>query len=312
VSASGGGGAERLTAALAPGQRAWIHARDVDGGREVGLDADARVPISSIAKLALLTALHRRADAGALDLAAPRTVPVEGRTLGFTGLSVFSDPATLSLRDLALLMITVSDNAAADALFDVVDLDCVNREMAALGLPGIALRQTLRDLFAMLREDTGAAGPADAAAHLDDPARLRVLDPDQASSASPRDLTALLAAIWRDEAASPEACAEMRRVLGLQVWPHRLASGFPSDDVRVSGKTATLPTMRHEVGVVEYPDGGRYAVAILTQTGSPAPTQPRADAAIGAAGRTAVELLREGVSASSWSSSSSPSSSPAP
>jgi beta-lactamase class A len=290
---------DRLAAALAPGQRGWIHARDVDRDREVGLDADARVPISSIAKVALLVALHRLADAGELDLAGRRSIPVEGRTVGFTGLSVFSDPATLSLRDLALLMITVSDNAAADVLFDAVGIERVAAEMTALDLPGIAIRQTLRDMFTILREDTGAAGPADAAAHLDDPAHLRVLDPAQTSSASPRDLTALLAAIWRDEAASPSACAAMRRVLGLQVWPHRLASGFPSDDVRVSGKTATLPTMRHEVGVVEYPDGGRYAVAVLTQTGSPAPTQPRADAAIGTAGRTAVELLREGAAAPS-------------
>jgi beta-lactamase class A len=286
--------ADRLTAALAPGQRAWIHARDLDGDREVSHDADQRVPISSIAKLALLVAFHRLADAGELDPQTQQMVPVAGRTLGFTGLSVFSDPATLSLRDLALLMITVSDNAAADALFGVVTVQRVQAEMAALGLPRIAVRQTLGDMFAALREDTGAAGPV---ARVDDPdqlARLRILDPERSSSASPRDLTALLAAIWRDEAASPEACAEMRRVLVLQVWPHRLASGFPSDDVRVSGKTATLPTMRHEIGVVEYPDGGRYAVAVLTQTGSPAPTQPRADAAIGAVGRTAVELLREG------------------
>jgi beta-lactamase class A len=208
---------------------------------------------------------------------------------------VFSDPATLSLRDLALLMVTVSDNAAADVLFDAVGVERVGAEMAALGLPGIAVRHNLRDMFAALEADTGAAGPADAAARVADPAaiaRWRILDPERATSASPRDLTALLSAIWRDEAASPEACAEMRRVLGLQVWPHRLASGFPSDDVRVSGKTATLPTMRHEIGVVEYPDGGRYAVAVLTQTASPAPTQPLADAAIGAVGRAAVELLR--------------------
>jgi beta-lactamase class A len=286
------GAAERLAAGLAPGQRAWIHARDLDGDREVGLDPDRRVPVASIAKVALVVALHRLADAGELDLTAQTTVPVDGRTLGFTGLSVFSDPATLSLRDLSLLMITLSDNAAADVLFDVVGVARVGEELAALGLPGIAVRQTLREMFIMLNEDTGGAGPADAAARMSDPAHLRVLDPDLTSSASPRDLTALLAAIWRDEAASPAACAQMRRALGLQVWPHRLASGFPSDDVRVSGKTATLPTMRHEIGVVEYPAGGRYAVAVLTQTGSPAPTQPGADAAIGAVGRTAVELLR--------------------
>jgi beta-lactamase class A len=287
-----------LADALAPGSRGWVHARDIDTGREVGLDPDERVPLSSIAKLPLLVALHRLGDAGELDPAAQRTVAVAGRTAGLTGVSVFSDPATLSLRDLALLMITVSDNAAADALFEVVGIERVAAEMAALGLPGIAIRHTLREMFALLEQDAGAADPAAAAARAGDPgalARWRILDPAHASSASPRELTALLAAIWRDDAASPEACAEMRRVLGLQVWPHRLASGFPSDDVRVSGKTATLPTMRHEIGVVEYPDGGRYAVAVLTQTGSPAPTQPRADAAIGAVGRAAVELLRGAV-----------------
>ncbi len=84
----------------------------------------------------------------------------------------------------------------------------------------------------------------------------------------------------------------MRRMLDFQVWPHRLASGFPYDDIRVSGKTGTLPTMRHEIGVVDYPDGGRYAVAVLTQAASTAAIQPRVDAAIGIVGGLAVEALR--------------------
>lgn len=87
----------------------------------------------------------------------------------------------------------------------------------------------------------------------------------------------MLQLIWDDAAAPAEACAEARRVLGLQVWPHRLASGFADlDEVRTSGKTGTLvPTIRNEVGVVEYPDGGRYAV-------------------IGQAARLAVDWLRGG------------------
>jgi beta-lactamase class A len=84
----------------------------------------------------------------------------------------------------------------------------------------------------------------------------------------------------------------MRRLLSLQVWPHRLSSGFPYDDVRVSGKTGTLPTLRTEVGVVEYPDGGRYAVAVFTRSLVPVAVQPEADAAIGTAARLAVEALR--------------------
>jgi beta-lactamase class A len=183
-------------------------------------------------------------------------------------------------------MITISDNAAADVVFDAVGVAAVQEEMRALGLPGIAIRETLRDLSAAMGE--GPERLADAGER----ARRRLLDPARGNSATPRDLTALLRAMWRDEAASPEACASMRRMMGFQVWPHRLASGFPFEDVRVSGKTGSLPTMRHEIGVVEYPDGGRYAIAVLTQTASPAAAQPQADAAIGAVARLAVERLR--------------------
>lgn len=63
--------------------------------------------------------------------------------------------------------------------------------------------------------------------------------------------------------------------------------GTTSDDVVVSGKTRTLPTIRNEVGVVEYPDGGRYAVAVFTRSLLPIAVLPQADAVIGTAARLA-------------------------
>jgi len=92
---------------------------------------------------------------------------------------------------------------------------------------------------------------------------FRVLDPATANRSTPRDMTALLARIWRDEAGSAAGCDEMRRVLRLQVCRHRLGSGFPGDDVRVAGKTGNLLNLRGEVGVVELADGHRYAVAVF-------------------------------------------------
>src|SRR5690606_22964661 len=120
----------------------------------------------------------------------------------------------------------------------------------------------------------------------------RALKPALVSRHTPRGMTRLLAAVWRDEAGTAEHCAAMRRLLALQVWPHRLASGFPFDDVHVAGKTGTLPTVRNDVGVVEYPDGGRYAVAVFTRTANPAAALPAADAVIGTAARLAVDGLR--------------------
>jgi beta-lactamase class A len=84
----------------------------------------------------------------------------------------------------------------------------------------------------------------------------------------------------------------MRRILSNQVWPHRLASGFPEDVVSTAGKTGTLVTVRNEAGVVTYPDGKRYAVAIFTRSHKIRSKNPGADAVIGAAARAAVTHLR--------------------
>ncbi|MEU5974555.1 serine hydrolase [Streptomyces sp. NPDC047315] len=273
------------------GVTGWLHARDIDAGAQVDAGADHPVVTASVHKLCLLVALHREAAAGRLDLTEQTVVPPWDRTPGPTGLAAMLDEVRLSLRDAAYLMMTVSDNTSADLLLTRVGLDAVNDATRRLGLTRTRAVQTFRDFLTTIREDVGPSGPQ----ALADPqviARLRAVDPARTSHSTPRDMTRLLAAIWRDEAGTPEHCAAMRRVLGLQVWPHRLASGFPFDDVHVAGKTGSAPTVRNEVGVVEYPDGGRYAVAVFTRAASPAATLPAADAVIGTAARMAVDALR--------------------
>ncbi len=271
-----------------------LHARDIDTGAELGLGADALMSTASVHKLCLVSTVFREAARGRIDLTQQVEVPAEQRTKGPTGLAAMLDPARLSLRDLAAQSIAVSDNTAADVLWDRVGLDAVNSAMAELGLRSTRAVHMMRDLYASMTADAGAAGVA----ALVEPAtlaRLRVLDPAHTNHSTARDLTALLAAVWRDEVCAGEHGRLLRRVLGLQAWSHRLASGFPFDDVRVSGKTGTLPTLRHEAGVVEYPDGGRYAVAVLTRSASTAITLPAADAVIGTAARIAVDALRAGA-----------------
>ncbi|GGP87081.1 serine hydrolase [Streptosporangium pseudovulgare] len=271
------------------GVTGFLHAVDVDTGAEVGHCADDAVVTASMFKVALLVEFFRQADRGLLDPAERVTVMADRHTPGATGVSAMSDDVTMSLRDLAYLMMAVSDNTAADTLMDRVGLSAVNTMLAGLGLTGTRVEHDCRGLFASIVEDSGQEEmPTDPAVL----ARLRALDPARTNRSTPRETTRLLGMIWRDEAASPRSCAAMRRLLGLQVWPHRLAAGFPYDDVAVSGKTGTLPTIRNEAGVVEYPDGGRYAVAVFTRSYGTAHNQPRADAVIGAAARAAVERLR--------------------
>ncbi|MGW1176710.1 serine hydrolase [Kitasatospora sp. NPDC002543] len=283
---------DRIRAAFADaGVTGWLHALDIDSAARLGVGADQPVCTASVHKLCLLVALHEQAAQGHLDLTEQVECPPDGRTPGPTGTAAMLDAARLSLRDLAYLMMAVSDNAAADLLLARVGLDAVNRTTARLGLDTTRAAHSFGEMLASIREDAGPAG----ARALADPhviARLRALDPARTNHSTPRDMTRLLGAVWRDEACTPEHGAAIRRMMGLQVWPHRMASGFPFDDVHVAGKTGSLPTLRNEVGVVEYPDGGRYAVAVFTRTARTAATLPAADAVIGTAARIAVDALR--------------------
>jgi beta-lactamase class A len=275
-----------------------LYALDLDSGREVAHLADQPVVLASVSKTAVLVELYRRAAAGDLDLAERRRVPGAARTLGPTGLSAMRDAAELSLRDLALLMITISDNAATDCLMARLGPERIQATVEQLGLEETDVRWTCREILGVLREDMGLSEEAFA-----DPAteltwamleRNRALDPRLAGNRStPRQWAKLLRAIWLDEAAPAPACAEMRAVLRAQFAPHRLATGFP-DGVAIGAKTGTLTGgLRNEAGVVEFPDGGRYAVCVFTRAFDwKSRRLPAADRVIGTAARLAVEELR--------------------
>ena len=288
---------DRIEAAFAAiGLHGRLHARDLDTAREVAVGADEPVVLSSVFKVALVTAMYRRHEAGELDVAQQVDVPEAARSAGATGLAAMEDAARLSLRDLAYLAIAVSDNAAADVLFDAVGDAAVTTLLGDLGLTATRIPQRCRDMTDALVTDTGAAGLDDVRTRLRlDPrllAALSVRDPARTNASTAREMTALLAAIWQDRAAAPGSCAAVRRLMRLQVWPHRLASGFPDEGWAVAGKTGTLPGIRNEIGVVEHADGSRVAVAVFTSADSPAASLPQADRVVGTAARIAVDALR--------------------
>ncbi|MFI6478227.1 serine hydrolase [Nonomuraea sp. NPDC050663] len=261
----------------------FVHARDVDGEAETGERADDLVVLASVFKIPIALEYARQAAEGLIDRTERLTVTERDKDGGI-GTSGCADDVSLTLRDLAHFMMTMSDNAATDVLLRRVGCDNVNATLRDLGLKRTHLIGGCAELFAQidfpLEEIT------------DDLIRdCAVRDPERTTSGTPREMTTLLGLIWRDEAGPAEACAEVRTIMGNQVWPHRLASGFP-DEVKVSGKTGTLWGVRNEVGVVEYPDGKRYAVAVFVRSGHFGFRDPEADRAIGRAAREAVDRLR--------------------
>jgi beta-lactamase class A len=278
------------------GVQGWLHVRALSAsGADVALAADEPVALSSVYKLPLLVAFVRMVDAGEIDPTRRVTVPATPRTAGSTGLSIMRDPVTMSWRDLAVQMITVSDNSAADVLLRKVGLERVTMTLRALGLDATTVTRGSAEEIAGLMTETGAHSVAEAfaaLADLDHVATPSGYDPLRASASTARDMTTLLTALWTGQAASPEQTEFAKTVLAQRVGPYRLRAGFPHDAIAVADKTGTLGALRHDVGMVEFPDGDAYAVAVFTRAARPDRLLPGVDAVIGQAARLAVDALR--------------------
>lgn len=277
------------------GVEGFVHARDIDSGAEFGHRADDRVVLASVFKIPIVLEYARQSAAGQLDPAARHTVTSAYRT-GGSGTDGCLYDVTMSARDLAFMMMTISDNAATDLLLDIVGPDRVRTLLDGLGFTGFGV-SSCHALDDDIRRELGLTPGSSIDDQLAGISEERLLalgvnDPHRSPSSTPGEVTALLAAIWRDEAGPAPACAEVRSIMGRQVWQHRLVSGFPENGVRIAGKTGTDFAIRNEAGVVEYPDGKRYAVGVFLRSTRVADRQPHTDRAIGQAARTVINHLR--------------------
>jgi beta-lactamase class A len=287
--------------------RDWEHldisghflARNIDTDEELGFDVRAPVPLASVIKVPLALVVLEAIARGEIDPAAPIVVD-PARSVGSTGISAFRFPATVAVADLVLMMLSVSDNASADVLIELVGGEAINEAVRRWGCAGIRFRHPLQRMHDSAHR--AAAGKVALALELaiqsDRTGRhvIEPLDPGHANVGTAADLVTLLQRVWRDEISEPAATVELRRLMGMQMFTHRLASDLRSDAIRVSGKTGSYLHLRHEIGVVESvandAGGARVAIAALTRTGRPAAIAADVDLAIGDAARTAFEELR--------------------
>ncbi len=262
----------------------------------ISLGPDEPVVLASVFKIVVAVAFARQVAALHIDPAERTTVTAHYRT-GGVGTAGCADDVTMSWRDLARAMMTMSDNAATDVIYDRLGQDEVDRVTADLSLARTRLVGPCAAIIGSLADDLGidpSAPDADARLAAADPAELRAvsaLDPARTSASTAREIVDLLEAIWTDRAGPPAACGLVRSLMAQQIWPHRISSGF-GDDAHIAAKTGTLPAIRNEAGVVSFPDGDSYAVAVFTRARSFAERQPAIDAAIGRAARIAVDALR--------------------
>lgn len=208
-----------------------VAVKDLTDGRTYMLDADQVMPTASMIKIAVLAELFRQ---NRLD----QRYVVDARD-GLAGDDILSrlTPGTTALtwRDVAVLMVAVSDNSATNVLIDRLGMAAINRTLDSLGLKATRLNRRMLDL------DAARAG--------------------RENVATPREMVDLLEAIYRGRVFPSDRLPGFLTILGMHKEGY-LTARLP-DGVPVANKPGWLDGVRTDAALGLVPKRP-YAICVMT------------------------------------------------
>jgi len=240
---------QQVQAIAAQGRgRIGIAAMDLDGGGMVLINGDQPFPMASTAKIAVAATYLDGVEQGRLrlDQPFPMMMPVAQPLSARTSVAAVRPGEVMPAQNLMELSITRSDNHATDGLIAAVGgISVVNNWLTRNGITGQRLDHTM----ATLVRDDGRINPATTI--------------DTRTSSTPRAMVALLSAIDRGNALSPQSRAVLLDTMTrTSTGRNRIRAGLPEGTL-LAHKTGTLAGVTDDVGIVRLPDGRHLAMAIF-------------------------------------------------
>lgn len=191
---------------------------------------------ASSIKIAVLAEFYRQAQQGKLKLTDLYTVQTTDLVPDSNIMGGLTPGVTrVTLRDLATMMVAVSDNSATNVLIDRVGRENVNAMLDLLGLSHTRLRRKMMDL--------------DAAKH------------GRENISTPREMMTLLAALYRGKVLNKKMESDFFTMLstGKDSWIPR---DLPAD-LKVADKPGELEAVRNDSGIV-FVEGRPYVICVMT------------------------------------------------
>ena len=232
--------------------RVGVSARNLTTSEKFNINEQTIFPALSSIKLAILTELFYQEKEGKLQLDEKITVTRSDQRGGTGILRDLTPPIQLSLRDLAVLMITVSDNTSTWLVSSKVGLSNVNDRMRLLGLKAMELRS---DLGATTFE------------------QMDHTDIDAYAVSSPADMTDLIGLIAQGKVISRRACTQIIEILRMCQSVDFLGrylpiNQFPAEtkiepEAKLANKIGSMLHGRTDVGLVDT-ESVRYVITVMT------------------------------------------------
>jgi beta-lactamase class A len=249
-----------------------VAVRDLETGAVFGYNASEIFPTASTLKVPLIYVLYRLAGNSEIDLKERVTLSYRNRVPGSGVLQHMDEGLQPTLRDLAELMIIVSDNWATDLLWSRLTKQRVDATLAEIGMTQTSLPFTIYEIFSTLAEADPTAPETtydylrtylkDYDPNPDNPAMVYDARND---TSSPADMVRLLTLIDAGEGLTESGREEILGTLKHQNFTTILQGRLPGrEGIEVAHKTGSLRGVKNDVGLV-YSPKGKYAIAIMSR-----------------------------------------------
>lgn len=228
---------------VVPG-RVGLYAQNLDTGLVTSWHEHEVFASASLIKVPILAEVFRRVEEESLNLDETLIMRSEDQVPGSGILKDLTPNTRFNIRDLATLMITVSDNTATNLLIDFLDVRSVNALTRRLGLLNTVLERRLERI---------------------------PMQRDQVNRTTAYDMTRLMGLIAQGELISADASRRMAAILLRCQAPQSLAPIAPEPPyvgqlprIRVAHKTGSLDQAQHDSGIVYTPKTS-FTVTILSE-----------------------------------------------
>jgi beta-lactamase class A len=235
-----------------------LYAKNLETGATYSLAGDEPVRTASTIKFPIMIECFAEAAEGKLDLATPLKLTDDEKVSGSGILQDLSAGRDYPLRDLIMLMITLSDNTATNLILERISGNAVNARMAKLGLEQTrSMRKILGDGNQLKPFPSGVSEEGAKAENK----RWGI------GRSSPHEMVLLLEKLYKGELVDKNASSEMLEILKKQ--RDHSSIGRDAKDVVIANKSGALDALRSDVGIV-FSKRGPIAMAI-TVDGMPEP-----------------------------------------
>ncbi len=248
-----------------------VAAQNFKTGDVIYYNEDTIFPTASTFKTVLLYELYRQVDQGKIDPADRITIEDRHRIPGSGVIQDLDAGAALTIRDIATLMIVISDNAGTDIIYDLLGRDAIQAAVSDLGMTTTSIPMGTWGLLCGL-QNLDPDDPANTYEHVK--SLLKSTDAPWDANAfretpdnditTPGDMVRLHEAIQNGEGLSEQARDSVLDILKRQKQSERIPARLPTGVV-CAHKTGSLRGVRNDAGIVYPPDGPAYALAVFTK-----------------------------------------------